>query len=320
MESIISAISRHSSHLVVIEVSLVILIIVLFVATWLYNRKKYQNLKHQIPATVVKSYLDSIIQNSTALKSSLFRGGGLDQEGAVPSVLPLSELPQGVNVSSDADSAALQAEISNLRAQLADKTQALREVEDELNSVNGELKEAKRRIAELEALLKQQGSADGDNSAILQELDKVKDERDQLLERLKEFEIIEDDLANLKRLEQENSQLRKALEQAGIDIPKVEKEQEQEEVAPTSSAPEEEVVELEPEPESEQDSADEVVVTEQTEDEGDDGESESEEVAVTEAEEEQTPEEEEQSMVADDSDDSDKSPEDLLSEFEKMLG
>lgn len=316
MESIISAISRHSSHLVVIEVSLVILIIVLFVATWLYNRKKYQNLKHQIPATVVKSYLDSIIQNSTALKSSLFRGGGLDQEGAVPSVLPLSELPQGVNVSSDADSAALQAEISNLRAQLADKTQALREVEDELNSVNGELKEAKRRIAELEALLKQQGSADGDNSAILQELDKVKDERDQLLERLKEFEIIEDDLANLKRLEQENSQLRKALEQAGIDIPKVEKEQE--EVAPTSSAPEEEVAELEPAPESEQDSADEVAVTEQTEDEGDDGES--EEVAVTEAEEEQTPEEEEQRMVADDSDDSDKSPEDLLSEFEKMLG
>jgi hypothetical protein len=59
------------------------------IAYWFYNRKKFHQLTHEIPASVVKNYLDSIIQNSTSLKSSLFRGGGLDMGNGIPSVVPV---------------------------------------------------------------------------------------------------------------------------------------------------------------------------------------------------------------------------------------
>ena len=40
---------------------------------------------------------------------------------------------------------------------------------------------------------------------------KVSKEKEELLEKLQEYEIIEEDLANLKRLQQENEQLKKSL-------------------------------------------------------------------------------------------------------------
>ena len=66
---------------------------------WFYNRKKFHQLTHEIPASVVKNYLDSIIQNSTSLKSSLFRGGGLDMGNGIPSVVPVGDLPSSMNIS-----------------------------------------------------------------------------------------------------------------------------------------------------------------------------------------------------------------------------
>lgn len=67
-----------SDNVFYISFALLLLVIVLFVVYWFYTRKKMQELQHQIPATVLKNYLDSVIQNSNALKSSLFRGGGLE--------------------------------------------------------------------------------------------------------------------------------------------------------------------------------------------------------------------------------------------------
>lgn len=47
----------------------------------------------------------------------------------------------------------------------------------------------------------------------------VTKERDEIRDRLKEFEIISDDLANLKRLQQENEQLKRSLAAAGGSAP-----------------------------------------------------------------------------------------------------
>ncbi|MDA9793024.1 hypothetical protein N9B72_00425, partial [Bacteriovoracaceae bacterium] len=224
IESMVSAINRHANSLLFIEISLLVLLLVLFVGTWIYNKKKYQNLKHQIPADVVKNYLDSIIHNSAALKSSLFRGGGGDVDpNQIPSILPISDLTGGDSIGiaggtvSSEELNAKVAEIAKLRAEIASKNNQVIGLEKKVVQVQTDLDVALAKIAELEKLLAAGGTAGGD--ALLQEqLTKTIAQRDELKEKLKEYAIIEDDLAELKRFKQENALLRKALEEAGTAI------------------------------------------------------------------------------------------------------
>ena len=255
-------------------------------------------MKHQIPASVVKSYLDSIIQNSTALKSSLFRGGGLDVDpNSIPSVMPLTDLmgSGSADVNAGSDNSALNAQIALLQSQLNEKLKVISDLEVQNTSLSGEVKAKQERIEELEKLLAEAGSggpsADPEMAAKLAEITK---ERDGLKEKLSQYAVIEDDLANVKRLKQENEQLRAALENAGGEVPASapidESVDEPEEAlvdeTPVAAAPEEEVP---------------------AEDEVPEGPS-----ALSEEPLEAAPATEESS--------DDKSPEDLLSEFEKMLG
>ncbi|MBF0360030.1 MAG: hypothetical protein HQK49_03425 [Oligoflexia bacterium] len=209
----------------------------LIIAYWLYNRKKFHQLSHQIPANVVKNYLDSIIQNSTALKSSLFRGGGLDLGPGIPSVVPVSGL-EGKGVASGVSQEMLHqknAEIASLNTSLAEKMNIIRELEGRLSNFkgdgsaqDGEIKKLKAKISELEAEIARlqselkdakaaAASGSGDSNALVDELTK---ERDELKSRLQEYEIIEDDLANLKKLQQENEELKKQLAEKGGEAPK----------------------------------------------------------------------------------------------------
>jgi hypothetical protein len=217
LDIIINYFDKFGPELLVIQFGFLVILCTLFLWLWFSNRRKYNNLKHAIPATVVKSYLDSIIQNSTALKSSLFRGGALDANG-IPSVMPIGNLIGGDSLGiSGAPSTALledlnqkKALIASLEAQLASSTAASKELETNLNSTQGNLTSAEKKIKELEALLAQSKNGGGDSS-LMNELSMVTKERDEIRDRLKEFEIISDDLANLKRLQQENEQLKRSL-------------------------------------------------------------------------------------------------------------
>lgn len=215
-ESAVNYLDKFGPEVLVIQFGFLVILSTLFLWLWFSNRKKYHNLKHAIPANVVKSYLDSIIQNSTSLKSQLFRGGGLDS-GGIPSVMPLGNLMGGDGIAiSGAPSTALleelnqkKAQISALEAQLA----SYRELEAKFGQSQSNLTKAEAKIKELEALLAQSksGAPAGDNSALQAELSMVTKERDELRDKLREFEIIADDLANLKRLQQENEQLKRSL-------------------------------------------------------------------------------------------------------------
>lgn len=281
---------------------------------WFANRRKYHNLKHQIPAHVVKNYLDSIIQNSTALKSSLFRGGGLDV--SIPSVMPLQGLGGGDGIAlSGAPSTALLEElnhkkalISQLEAQLSALQNANRDLESKYASSQAALAVAEAKIKELEALLAKlkNGSVGGDE-ALKAELQMVTKERDEIRDRLKEFEIISDDLANLKRLQQENEQLKRSLAAQGGALPK----------APVKEEPV-------PAPDQKAEVADVL------EDLGDNEAISTDDSSALEDflnEPVATPDESDVVATAPDipldndtKPKSDKTPEDLLSEFEKMLG
>lgn len=225
-ESLLTTIDQFTPEILVILAGLLVITTTLFLWLWFANRRSYNMLKHQLPASVVKTYLDSIIQNSTSLKSQLFRGNTGDlQPNAIPSILPIGNLGGGDNIvvapaGSSGNEAALReqlnqrlAEIASLQSQLSAANGAKKELETALAA-------AQARIKELEALLAAKGTAvPVDNSALNAELQKITQERNALAEKLKEYEIIEDDLANLKRLQQENAQLKKALEAKGGALP-----------------------------------------------------------------------------------------------------
>ena len=302
MDSIVNYLDKYSDLIFEFQIGFLVIILSVFVWVWYYNRKKYNHLKHQIPASVVKSYLDSIIQNSTALKSSLFRGGGLDVDpSSVPSVMPLQDLPgtTSINIDGGGDDAALRAQIAGLQAQLAQKTTIVTDLEVKNAELEGIVKQKQERIEELEKLLAEAlaNAGSGDGGADPAALIAMTTERDELKEELQQYDIISNDIADMKRLKQENDQLKKALADAGGEAPAAP-------VEPADAAPP--VVEAAaaaPEPiEAASVPVEEPVAIEEPDPVAEPvaAEASAEPVAAAEGD--------------------DKSPEDLLSEFEKMLG
>jgi altronate dehydratase len=181
-------------------------------------------------------------------------------------------------------------------------------VEIKLNSSQGNLTSAEAKIKELEALLAQSKSGGGGDATLKSELKMVSKERDDLRDRLKEFEVIADDLANLKRLQQENDQLRKSLAAQGQKVPDFKEE------APKAALNQAEVSDLfedlgQGESKTLDNAALEDFLSSAAEaDLPQEVETIPEEPVLAAAEVQETKKK------------SDKTPEDLLSEFEKMLG
>lgn len=332
-DSVINYMDKFGPELLVIQFGFLVILSTLFLWLWFSNRRKYHNLKHAIPANVVKTYLDSIIQNSTALKSSLFRGGGTEVNG-IPSVMPLTNLMGGEGLAvNGAPSTALLEEINekkaliaSLEAQLSSSQGSQREIEAKLGQSQTHLSSAESKIKELEALLAAARKSDGGGDASLKtEISMITKERDEIRDRLREFEIISDDLANLKRLQQENEQLKRSLAAQGGAMP-----------AAPASAPVPEV-----KPVAKEIDTDNILsqtdVSDLLEDLGSNETPENEDNKALEdflstpdpaAVDEDTAEadmlaamnESSPETESDNKPKSDKTPEDLLSEFEKMLG
>lgn len=328
-------ISETPDEVLMFSFSLLSLVGIVLAAYWFYNRRKIHKLSHQIPASVVKNYLDSIIQNSSALKSSLFRGGGLDVGEGVPSVMPVGDLPTGnVNESSGGTSEEINqkiAEIASLTKRVSDKDRLIRDLESKLEdaqsntsggSDNSEevdmLKdEIKRLKKELSEASESSGSSASDEG-LEEQLSAVTQERDELKERLMEYEIIEEDLANLKRLQQENEQLKNQIAGLGKEPNLVDSDDSKDPGPPPQEEnPEPEASEPEPEPEPAPETAEEEEDLESAMAAaiGGDDEPSQEEQKEDEAQKEPAKEKKDETSETDQ-----KSAEELLSEFEKMLG
>lgn len=210
--------TKFTDETITVFSMLLFLTMALILVYWFYNRKKFHQLTHEIPASVVKNYLDSIIQNSTALKSSLFRGGGLDIGNGIPSVVPVGDLPSSMNISVGSGSEEVNqknAEIASLTLKLNDRNKQVADFEkriQELSSGSGkggaETESLKKELAALQSQLAEARASGGGDANLQRDLQAITGERNDLRERLKEYEIIEEDLANLKRLQQENDQLK----------------------------------------------------------------------------------------------------------------
>ncbi|MFP5490742.1 MAG: hypothetical protein ACLGG0_04535 [Bacteriovoracia bacterium] len=351
LESLITTLDKFTPEILVILSGLLVITTTLFLWLWFANRRTYNLLKHQLPASVVKTYLDSVIQNSNSLKSALFRGNDGDVSfSSMPSSMPLVGGGESLAIASSGNSSGQEAA---LREQLQQKLAELAALQSQLaaaNSIKKELESglagAQARIKELEALLAQSGkavpAASGNDAAIKAELQKITKERDELRDRLKEYEIIEDDLANLKRLQQENQQLKRALGQDPTDSspaaaapvapvaapPKVASPKGQDPLAGAADLFDEVPVEDAPTPESEvAEEAVEAAAPEEVAASSEESTTAELEEFLTGGSEAEAPKE--VAMGGSEKDapapkaeptGNEKTPEDLLSEFEKMLG
>ncbi len=326
-------ISEVTDETLIISFCILLIVTTSLISYWFYNRRKFRELSHQIPASVLKNYLDSIIQNSNALKSSLFRGGGLEVGEGIPSVFPTGDLPaSGVAVGGASSEELNQknAEIASLSKRLVDKDSQISDLNvqlkkaqtsaipssgggnEEVAILQGELEELRNKLAAAESA-PAAGGGGGDTAALEGQLATVTKERDELKERLMEYEIIEEDLANLKRLQQENEQLKATIAQLqGGEAPAAPTE---EAPAPEAEAPAEEAPAAEA-------AAPDAEVPEKVAEGGDDLEAQMA-AAIGDA----APAEEAAAPDASDgaedipaNEGEQKSAEELLSEFEKMLG
>lgn len=291
-----------SDNVFYMSLSILFLVFCLMIAYWFYTRRRMQELKHQIPATVLKNYLDSVIQNSNALKSSLFRGGGLEAGIGIPSVFPTSSLPTGNIADNSEELNRKNAEISSLHSQISNKNQQITELEkmlrdrpagsagdaDLIAKLNSDVTKLKGQLDAARADLANSGSGGGIEQEVV---DKLEQEKAELQNRLKEYEIIEEDLANLRRLQQENDQLKATLEKM--------------KAAPAAAAPA-------PTPEPEQD------LTNAPVSDGDEDLEAAMAAAISESK--AAPPAADEDMMVPSNEGEQKSAEELLSEFEKMLG
>lgn len=318
LQAILNYLDKYSAQIFVLQMGLLVILTGIILWVYFYNRKKYHNLKHQIPASVVKNYLDSIIQNSTALKSSLFRGGGLDVDtNGIPSVVPVGQMESmgqvGISLDNVQGDDALKAEVARLQSQLADKRNVIQDLEKNSKDLEGQVSQKQERIIELEALLAKGGSLESGSGASSEELTSLKTENDLLKEELDQYAMIGDDLADLKRLKQENAQLKSALNAEDLD-----------DIASGLSSDDEDEVEETEDKQNDSNDLDDIADELSTEDKEDSEDETEEEEVVADANVEATSEDEEEEVVAASAEEKDKvpdkSPEDLLSEFEKMLG
>lgn len=211
--SLVYLLSKFSQEAMLVELLLLGLIGTSYFGYLLFKKRKYGVAKKQIPDHVVRAFLIDMMSRSEGFKNQLFGESfhiptnvisephlhASAQAGAhAAPAMKIADGPAG-----KVDDAALQ----KLRAEL----QTSLSKGDELGKALAKIQDEK---AALEAKLAQSGNAPAaaaggaggaDSSA---ELKEAQDKISKLEAKLTEYEVIEDDLANLKRYQQENKQLK----------------------------------------------------------------------------------------------------------------
>ncbi len=225
MESWIHLFSNFTSEALLFEALFICLLLAGYAAFWVLRKRRFGSLQQQVPSNVVKVYLAQLINEARLVRSQLF--GLLDEAGAMPEGMQLqmiqatapatSTTVPAANLSDEemkavaekiANDPALQAKLVELQKKLNDQIQSTEKVVTEKKQVQDELEKLKAAGG----ALAKGASGDGADTNELAELRK----KIKLLEdRLTEYSVIEDDLANLKRLQQENTELKAKLQGDG---------------------------------------------------------------------------------------------------------
>ena len=203
MKSWVFLFSKFTPEALLIEALLLFLLVCAYSAYWILKKRRWGAVGETTALTEpVKGYLDHLIGEAEHLRIQLY---GLDSSGrsapkpiiSVPSI-PLSSLSAIVGEIPLSNSTANLDHIKKLEEALAEKAILQQELQQ----------------------LRAGGSKDKQDTATEYQatIAKLEQKVNELEGRLNEYSIIEDDLANLKRFQQENNRLKELLNQHKISF------------------------------------------------------------------------------------------------------
>ncbi|NUM89278.1 MAG: hypothetical protein HUU37_08755, partial [Bdellovibrionales bacterium] len=207
MESIALLFTKFSSELISAQIALLCLGAAVSVY-WMLIRYRGRHRTEWVPAALVKEYLDGVVRHEKEIRYRLF--GEEARVQMAPAASASAPTVQQVVVQG-ADPAVMK-ELEALRAQLAVADQRALEFDRNLNAAKAEKEVLEKKLKEAPAPAAGGGGAD---PAVAAELAKMKKDAEDLRAKLAEYEVIEDDLANLKKYQMENKALREQLEGKG---------------------------------------------------------------------------------------------------------
>ncbi|MBI4924341.1 MAG: hypothetical protein HY843_00325 [Bdellovibrio sp.] len=189
--------SRFTAELILFESLIIFALLAFYSGYWILVKRRMGLSSSLIPAEVVKHYLGDLIINAEGVKTQLF--GEVPLQGSTK-----------ISASGAMDFTLLE-KISELENKINEKEKLIQNANKEKEKIEKELSQAKSAPSK-EGFV----SASGIQTA---DVEALKEKIQNLEERLAEYSVIEDDLANLKKLQQENVQLKSLLNGSGIQVP-----------------------------------------------------------------------------------------------------
>jgi hypothetical protein len=201
MEAIALIFSKFSDELISAQIALLSLSLSLGVY-WMLIRKKKRESSEWVPAALVRAYLDRMQADERETRLRLFG------EGATPAPVSTASFAATGTTVVTANDPALLKELEALRAQLSMADQRAMEFDRNLNGLRAEKSalEQKLRDALAAASAAPGAPAAGPNPAQQKEIDDLK-------AKLDEYQLLEDEIAELKKYRNENEQLRQKVSQ-----------------------------------------------------------------------------------------------------------
>ncbi|MCO5143232.1 MAG: hypothetical protein M9962_09100 [Oligoflexia bacterium] len=201
MEAIALFFSKFSEELISLQLALVFFASSLSIY-WLLIRKKKKESAEWVSAALVRAYLDRVRSEERDIRIKLFGEDSFSGAQAPVYSAPVASA-SGVAATTVVDPS-LQREVDALRAQLSMADQRSMEYDRLMNGLKAEKSDLEKKLADAA----KNGGSVGANPEQQAELDDLR-------EKLKEYEVIEDDLANLKKFKKENEDLRQQVEKLG---------------------------------------------------------------------------------------------------------
>lgn len=203
MEAIGLFFSKFSDELLSAQIALLSFSLALGVY-WMLVRKKKRETAEWVPAALVKAYLDRTRKDERETRARLF---GEDLSAAPQ--MPLTQMLAGAATTTTtvvSNDPALVKEIEALRGQLSLADSRAMEFDKTLNGMRAEKAALEQKLKDAANAAPAAGGAAAPNPALAKELEDLR-------AKLQEYEVIEDDLANLKKFQKENDQLKQRISQ-----------------------------------------------------------------------------------------------------------
>ncbi|NDG83899.1 MAG: hypothetical protein EBX52_02550 [Proteobacteria bacterium] len=216
MSSFLYLYSKFTEELLLLSAAILFALLAVYCYQWVIKKRRLGAARNEIPATVVKAYLNQLIHEAQFVRTQLF---GL-MNGASPDGDPMNLLrtsPAAAPSTADAIEALLPPQ-GGVPTELEERLKALQKQLSEKESIVVNINVEKTKLLEEIENLRQNQKAMQSAGSAGAGSDELARRVKELEARLEEYSLFEDDLANLKRLQQENQQLRKKLEAMGSNL------------------------------------------------------------------------------------------------------